>query len=293
MEISRRHHYLPEFLIKGFTGKDGKVSVYDKEKKKLDRSRKSAKQIFFEWNRNTFLINGSETDFLEKIYQFGESKFAPTYFKITENLEPIKIEAYDVLQLVLFISDIYWRVPSRDVFFQDFIKNLELKELPIKIKNKITGEDIPVEELKPILEEPGFIESLKKLKAIQDYTSNVKNIQIKNWLIYYRPKEAPQLQLLCDNPLIIKENLEKNILNSELIFPLSKGKTVYHTKGKRIKEIPATNKISIDILLFLQAEKYVCCADSSYLQSIIELSKLYNSKDRISILKQEIFGEFQ
>lgn len=34
MSISKRHHYIPEFFIKGFAGEDHKVSVYDIEKGK-------------------------------------------------------------------------------------------------------------------------------------------------------------------------------------------------------------------------------------------------------------------
>ena len=93
---------------------------------------------------------------------------------------------------------------------------------------------------------------------------------------------------MCDNPVVVRHK-SKNILECEFIFLLSNGKTVYHTKGKRLKKLPATNNGSIDTLLYLQAKKYVCCADESYLNSIIQLSKLYNTPEKIDFLKNQIF----
>lgn len=52
MEITKRHHYIPEFFIKEFAGEDGKLAVFNKEIGKLDKLRKSPKQIF---------LNGIET----------------------------------------------------------------------------------------------------------------------------------------------------------------------------------------------------------------------------------------
>lgn len=292
MNKSKRHHYIPQFFIKGFTGEDGKLSVFDKTKGTIDKIRKSPKQIFFERNRNSFNINGNETDFLERIYQFGESKFADTYKKLNGISEKIEFTAYDILHLSLFISEIYWRIPIQDKLFSEYMKDYDFEKAPFSIIDKKTREKTPISQLKELIEEPAFIETLKHIKAMENYIENSKNIKTENWLIYYIPKKEPQLKILCDNPVIVR-NKSENILESELIFPLSRGKTVYHTKGKRLKKIPATNNVAIDTLLYLQAEKYVCCADESYLNSIIQLSKLYNTPEKINFLKNEIFEVFE
>jgi len=69
MNLSQRHHYLPEVYLKGFTGNDGQLAVYDIRKKELKKGRFSPKQVFFEWNRNTFEIHSEKTDFLEISYR--------------------------------------------------------------------------------------------------------------------------------------------------------------------------------------------------------------------------------
>ena len=114
MGLSKRHHYIPEFFIKGFTGKDGKVSVYDLSEGEIKSGRKSPKQIFYEWNRNTFKIDGQPTDFVEKLYQFGENKFAPVYYKLIEKKGPVDLSAKDRFHLIYFIGSLHWRLPSND-----------------------------------------------------------------------------------------------------------------------------------------------------------------------------------
>ena len=292
MGKSNRHHYIPEFFIKAFVGNDNKLSVYNKEKGVIEKLRKSPKQIFFDWNRNSFVINGHETDFLEKVYQKGESKFAETHKKLIEKFEPISITEFDILHLTLFIAELYWRIPSQDNAMYGLVKSLNENTSPIILRNKETGKVLPFSELKPLLSEPAFIESMKKIKAIQDYLNHAEHIVPKNWLIYYLPEDAPQNKILSDNPTIIKTDNE-NILKSELIFPLSSGKTVFHTMGKQLKSIPAKHRVSIDILSFLQGEKYVCCSDKSYLKSISEIAKIYNTKERIEHLKNEVFKVFE
>lgn len=293
MTKSERHHYLPEFFIKGFVGEDGKLSVYDKTKRKIVSLRKSPKQVFFEWNRNTFNINGEKTDFVENLYQFGENKFAPTYKKLIEKLEPIKLEPFDLLHLFLFIATIHWRVPNQDDSINDYSKYLGDRKSFFSLKNKITGEDSPKEMYDRIINEPAFIESTKIIRAMQNYLELDKQTNIENWKLYYTEKGKNQFNLLSDNPLILwNENCE-NILKSESIFPLSKGKIVYHTNGKNLSELPATHRISVDILAFIQADKMVCGSNKEYLLAIVELAEKYDTQRRIDLLKYETFKIFK
>lgn len=293
MTKSERHHYIPEFFIKGFVGDDGKVSVFDKTKGEILSLRKSPKQVLFEWNRNTFNVNGTETDFIENLYQFGENKFAPTYKKLTEKLEPLKIEAYDLFHLFLFIATVHWRVPNQDDSINDYSKYIGNKGSFLSIKNKITGEDSPNELYERILNEPAFIESTKIIRAMQNYLELDKRANLKNWKLYYSEKGNNQFNLLSDNPLILWNENSQNILKSESIFPLSKGKIVYHTNGKNLSEIPAPNRISVDILTFIQAKKMVCGPNKEYLSAIADLAKNYDTERRVELLKYEIFKIFK
>lgn len=101
----------------------------------------------------------------------------------------------------------------------------------------------------------------------------------------YIPDYTPQLRLLSDNPLIIRDSKITNILESELIFPISKGKT--------LKEISPENNVDIDLLTFIQAKKMIYGSNPKYLEDIANLSKLYNTENRIKHLKERIFKIFE
>jgi hypothetical protein len=213
LSITKRHHYIPKFFIKGFAGEDGLLAVYNKESGKLDKLRKSPKQIFFDWNRNTFNINGLDTDFVEKLYQFGESKFSETYKKITKSQEATELIPYDLLHLMYFIAEIHWRVPNQDIKFLNYIKQITPENSNFKVTNKDTGENVTQELFDRIINEPVFIETLKMIRAMENFIGVEKKETLQNWKLYYVPPNNPQLNLLSDNPVIIKQNNNLNILN--------------------------------------------------------------------------------
>jgi hypothetical protein len=293
LNISERHHYLPEFYIKGFVGNDNKVSVFNKVKYKLDPIRKSPKQIFFEWNRNTFEVNGKKTDFVEKLHQFGEDKFAPTYNKIVENIEKYELNPYDTFQLMLFIATTYRRIPNQDESIFDYLKKFDPDNSIFQIKNRKTGENAPKNLTERIFNDPSFIESSKIIRAMDDYFKIDRVTNAKNWKLSYVSQDSPQLHLLSDNPLILQENNSNIILDTILIFPLAKGIVAYNTKDKTIKNIPPEHTVNLDLFSFIQADKMVCGPNKDYLEKISELAKLYDSDEKVSYLKNKVFKIFE
>jgi len=292
MTLSQRHHYIPEFLIKGFTGKDNKIAVYNKIDDKLEPIRKSPKQVFFEWNRNTFNINGEDTDFVEGLYQLVENQFAPIYNRIIGHTDSLKYSVQEIYHLIFFIGFIHWRVPDRDKEMSEFVKNATNKDLFFTVRNKKTNQEASQELYNRILNEPAFIEGSKIIMAIRDYLSTDLETKLNNWKIYYASGDV-QLHLLGDNPVILREQNESNVLQTELIFPLSKGVTVFHTNGKAIKELSPEQVLKIDILTFLQSNKFVCGQNGDYLYTIAQLAKTYQNEKQIEILKEEVFKFFE
>ena len=163
----------------------------------------------------------------------------------------------------------------------------------LQVKDKITGDNITEEKFNKLKDEPFFIKSSKIIRGMEDFMRMSKNCILENWRLFYIPENNPQLGLLSDNPLIIRNNKSSNILESELVFSISKGKIFYHTKGKILKEIPPENKIDIDVLGFIQAKKMVCGSNPKYLKDIANLAKLYNTENRIKYLKERVFEIFE
>ena len=195
--------------------------------------------------------------------------------------------------IMYFITELHWRVPNQDNDFNDYIKTITPTNSILRIKDKISGENVPVELFNKIVNEPAFIHSSKLLKATEDIIDIVKNESLQNWKLYYVAPNNPQLNLLSDNPVILKENNNSNILKSEMIFPLSKGKTIYNTNGKTLKIIPPENRLNADVLAFIQANKFICGPNAKYLEEISKLSQYYDTEQRIKSLKEKVFSVFE
>ncbi|WP_191190048.1 hypothetical protein [Mucilaginibacter pankratovii] len=67
-----------------------------------------------------------------------------------------------------------------------------------------------------------------------------------------------------DNPVILRHPEKAYAFLDDLIFPLAPNKVFFRIKGMR--EIFAPNiKFYVDMLLVLQAQKYVCCVNHDYI----------------------------
>lgn len=289
MSNSKRHHFIPKFFIKGFTGPDGKVAVFNKIKNELDPIRKSPRQIFFEWNRNTFQVNGEKTDYVEKLYQFTEDQFAPLYKKIIR--KDYKIRTQDFFPIIHFIGNCHYRVPSQDDSAEQRIFNSTNQELFLKILKKGSNEEAPKEMYERIRNDKSFIESTKLMLSVADFLNADLPSNFSNWKIYEAASEV-QLHLIGDNPVVQKDSNYSNLFKSDFMFPLSSGKTLYHVNGNPIREMKPENRVAADLLLFIQSDKYVCGPDDSFLNAIAQKAKAYDNKEGIKYLKNQVFEAF-
>ncbi|MEO0683892.1 MAG: DUF4238 domain-containing protein [Cyanobacteria bacterium J06649_11] len=285
---SSRHHYLPKFYIKGFVNSRGKVFVYDKIDRAIKKVEFSPKQVFYEWNRNTLEINGEKDDFLEGLYGSLESAISPSYNRIAKQTGKIDYDPEDLFHLFLLISLTFWRSPINDSMVEDFVELIPNDKLFIKIFDKTTGkeaDDKTYEELRSL---PAFLHMYRLARPAIDYMLLDVKEEIVNWAIYSGMSDK-KLHLLGDNPILFKEKSRANILENELIFPLTSGSSLVHTKGRKRKLVNPENKVRVDLLIFIQSERYVVGPDKQYLQMISALSHEYDSESKVDYLRKEIF----
>ncbi len=296
MEESWRHHYLPEFYIKGFCDENGRITVYNKQSKKFDK--KSPKSIFYEADRNTLSdAFGNRGDILEKMYADLESKIAPHLKNAIDNTSG-KMEEETLRNLIFLAYLTKWRNPQYDESFKDLKDIFTVDDLGLGIKTDGKRLDVELEEL---FHSELSQESKRLLLSIQPFRfkDDYKVIFRNSFII---PSSTPCL--LGDCPFW-EADIDKDKFFEDFIFPISQNqRLVYSDRIDKYEFIEYfNNNKSIesdfihlfstvnDLTTFHLAEKYVACADESYLRTIIDS---YNGliKDRLQNINlvQQVFS---
>src|SRR5690606_3111425 len=135
--ISSRHHYIPQFYLKGFLNKKKTFAIYDKKTDRIKHGEFHTKSHFFESDRNTIDINGELTDILEtKVYKSIDDDAGLLFKEIEEN--GLDFLTFDILfPLKSFISFLHWRIPANDELLEVTIENIDFNDLGLEfITNK-------------------------------------------------------------------------------------------------------------------------------------------------------------
>lgn len=77
--------------------------------------------------------------------------------------------------------------------------------------------------------------------------------------------------ICSDNPVISRNPENFHVYKDDFIIPINNTKVFM--RGAKLNEVNGVIKMMIDVLLYKQAKKYVCCTDESYVN---HLDNLYN-----------------
>lgn len=291
MPLSNRHHYIPQFILRGFANSDGKLAVFDRKTKRLWKNPASTKQVFFEYGRNTFEVKGNTTDFIEQLYKFVDNNFALVYQRLTTGDGFRNPSQEDMIQLAMFTGLLYWRVPKTDKENEHYVKSSNSKKLKIKIFNSETGEDAPADIYQQIKDEPTFIEAYRMGRPLMDMLRMAEQFDLGNWHISHSINDQGK-SLIGDNPLILMNGQLSNIFQEHLIFTLGSNYSVQHLPGCSLRQIHPKLMVTIDLITFLQAELFVCGNDPAYLLEIAAMAAPLEDKPHLTnIIKAKLFTD--
>jgi hypothetical protein len=281
-KLSWRHHYIPEFYLKGFANSDGTFKIFDIEKNAFVKGGKdfSPQSHFFEKNGNTIYTENGADDFIEtKFFSPSDNRIAEIFNKINNSPSNSRfgLTEDDMPALQHFVSILFWRLPANYDQISYLIKTKELHELGLLLKSKDTDETVRDEEFEnKIKNDPNFF------KAVKHYLPYITYGRLLDCRTPLTIQTFPsQLPALCsDNPVIFEESFLPDVYYDDLILPLTH--THVFIRGNKIrKDVLAAIKIDIDLIILKQAKKFVSCTDMRYVGM---LNQYYS--DNFSSLKE-------
>lgn len=288
MSISKRHHYIPQFLIKRFADESNMLYLYDKEKGTFAKERRSPKAVFFEMIRNTLDFGGTENDNLEKLYAKLDEKFSLDLSKIAET-ENISEEG--LMSLLVMASSLKWRLPVNDELFDQKDSYYTYDKLPISIK--VINEDGSqnIEAIDYLINSEIFRHTKRLIFSFLPFYEDAKITTDKllklhrNSFVNVNDKIT---SILGDSPLI--ESNSSNIEDfGNFILPLGNKETfICNDSGER-KVNSIAFYINKDLAMFHQARKYVVCCDKNHLISIIDAYHALQKSGQVNLIHKYIF----
>ena len=287
--ISKKHHYLPRYYLKGFTDINNLFFVYDKKEDRVFPNALTPDSIFFENNLNTIMLpNGNYSDFLEDLYAEIENQSWTSLNNIRNSDNKTPIELMDKMHLFSFLLFLHWRLPKNIVYVEELSKkffNLRYKKFNyFTIKSK-SGEVAPKEVLDKIKDSSAFKKSSKLMIPFAPFYSNNWAEILDNWRFLFTG-DGQLWNFVGDNPIITKGDKDNDPISclDEFIFPVS-GKVILINTNKPVnRDLPPKFTGQFNTTIIEKAQRFVACHNRPFLEAIIKYYKIYlkyNKRDKI------------
>lgn len=283
-EKSWRHHYLPQFYLRGFLNENMKFKIYNIEKQMFVRNGKefSPESYFFEKDANSIVIDNEKDDFLEDSFSQMDNLVSIVFDKIrnSNGNSNFGLTENDMPALQYFIGILFWRNPKNYDKIKRIVSEGDLKSFGVRVIDETKGTDEIKEFEEKLRSDPNFI------KRMKFWIPNVTYLNILDTRTPLTIQSFPRgLPGLCsDYPLIFRNIDNPDVYRDDFIFPLTND--LLFIRANKINNICSDIKIEIDLIIFKQAMKCVSCTNPIYIFMLNELFKNYNN---ISKLRENVF----
>lgn len=288
MDISKRHHYIPQFLIKRFAAEDGKLFLYNKETGRFAKERQSSKSVFFEMNRNTIELDGIPYDYLEQLYASMDTKFADAVKDLIDN-RSMSVE--NIASMLILVSSLKWRLPSNDQDFESATDALPYEKLPLEIKVKKDDGSDHSKAIEHIVNSELFKQSKRMIFPFLPFYEG-KEISpekmMKAFHNSYVNYHNNYTSILGDCPLI--EDATSSVTNyGNFILPISSHDTYICSDNGNQKVASPLFYFNQDLAVFHQSEKYIVCRDKAQLEKVIKMYDMMQADNQADQIIRYIF----
>ncbi|GAA3981734.1 DUF4238 domain-containing protein [Hymenobacter antarcticus] len=281
--LSKKHHYIPQFYLRGFTDTNGGFTIYDKVRNEFRKSR--PENEFYEKFRNTTNLGGEKSVMVEDMYSHIESTFATTLSAIEKSNHTEPVLTSDIMVgLKFLVETMRWRNPALDAVYESIVQRLSIKDFGLQFKGATDKQAVEIN--KRIMDEPDARKMLRPLMGSLSINSMANaNYDTSKWHILYQEGGFP---ITGDFPIIFNPKSIHDRINEEFIFPLSAQRTAVFADIKSMKQLPDVFSIDKDLAIIHLAKRFICCKHDEYLKFMIN----YYKTNRTEINEQFLEGIF-
>lgn len=231
--VSSVHHYIPQYFIKGFTGSDGLLSVYDKKLDILKNNRVGPKGVFYEKDRHTVDLGFIKNSLIEdKLFADMDSFHAPHIKRLQKDENALTYPETEGA-VASFIIDLFWRNPISDHAFEKLYA-----ESTVTLHNGLTGEPIhDAHRIQEYKNDPVNIK-LQRAQMFLHATKHIQENRISGTVFSSSWKFYEDQFVIGDYPMLFEYDpaTQKDLFTMNYILPVS-SKKVYVSSNQKIVKI--------------------------------------------------------
>lgn len=271
---SKKHHYVPEFLIKGFSSQaDNSVFIYDKPFNNLNPVPKAASRICHDLHLYSLSVGEQKSQVLEEMFSGFESKWKEMLFMLHEKDSDILYDDPNAKKIIRnFIACQFWRNPSRHQLAMDSIGRVMNYYDQAREKGELI---FPMErkDLKKIIKNKFNKNSQKIIQhfILPALTFSIASDSTVEYRIVKKPDEFRHDFICSDNPIIYKSIEDVFSIDEARFFPIRRDCILVSSPGNF--NIGINDLEDFQVKLFDNATKWVF---SSTLQSLEKYINLTN-----------------
>lgn len=286
---SKKHHYLPRHYLKGFSDSSERFYVYDKKTKDIFVS--SPDNSFFENNLNTIEVDDEKSDWLETLYSEIEGGRWDSFDKIRNSKHQQSISIENRLELLFFISILFWRLPSNFKYLEEVSKNLlgnDLSTSIFKLKNK-NGEIVNQKVVDNIKSKDFFKKSSRIMASFLPFYDNY---DVSDWVFSYT-EDGGIWHVVGDNPLITRKkfNLKKPAgFLDEFIFPVSGNIILINGYFKNKSDLSNAFILQFNIAIIHNSKRFVAFHNKEKMEAFIKYYNFYVDNKRETQIISDMFN---
>jgi hypothetical protein len=292
-DLTKKHHYLPRYYLRGFTNEGGSFFVYDKQSDKIFATNPDAS--FFENDLNTVILpEGGTSDFLETAYTDIENDSWKSLDSVRVSTPNSSIHPIDKMHLFLFLLFLHWRLPSNVGFIEELSKDFFSGDNALDYFRLVskTSEDVPKEVVERIKHSPAFKKSAKIIVPFAPFfKDNHWWKTLDKWQFAYSGDDKNWF-IVGDNPIITRGNYDHDPVSclKEFVFPVS-GKILLLSVNRHLHgTLSPEFIIQYGTAIIQRAQRFVACQDKGFLEALIKDYKLHIQFDKTNIIITELFN---
>lgn len=281
-----KHHYLPQFYLKGFCNEQDKLIVCRTKYKTFNEF--STASVYYKPGLNDVIIDGNVVAELEtEVYKDWDDHYSKDFKRVLDkyNKDVDTLSFDDKKSVVEFVLSLYWRVPTSNQAVIDLIVEDGLLSSTLQLVNEETGAAYCDGDIPEIIEKIKCCDETKKIFKLIFDTENRLAYEWDKLEERFHLIETNIALIVGDIPFVpLRTSNKRGKILEEFIFPFTANKILVYADKRHIPMFIETNVHHLFSTCVIESSDRVACNNKEFMKAMVnkhaEVKRMENYMNR-------------